>query len=409
MTLAMDAMAVAATDRNDDAEPVGTDLPGIRRGRAALLAGKGLTAGLLPRQEIRNLVHRKILRATQDLEESQFQPASLDLRLGARAYRVRASFLPGPNQTVEQKLAELKYDAIDLTEGAVLERGCVYVVELLEHLQLPDSIGALANPKSSTGRLDVFTRLIADKGEVFDSVAGGYEGRLYAEISPRSFSIKVRKGSRLNQIRFRRRNSQQHELTEFRLSDRELRELHERHPLVDGELQVRNGLMLHIELGGIGSERLVGYRAQRHTDLVDVDRVGEYRFEDFWETVRARADKRLILDPNEFYILASKQKLSIPPGYAAEMVPIDPLMGEFRVHYAGFFDPGFGHTPGGAPGSRAVLEVRSHEVPFVLDDGQMVCRLAYEKMAGEPDALYGASGTSNYQGQDLKLSKHFRG
>ena len=397
-------MAVIATDL-EQSDVDETDLPGIRGSRAALLAGP---SGLLPRQDIRKLVHRKLLRATQELEESQFQPASLDLRLGARAYRVRASFLPGPNRSVEEKLAELKYDVIDLSEGAVLERGCVYVVELLEHLHLPDSIVALANPKSSTGRLDVFTRLISDRSEVFDSVASGYEGRLYAEISPRSFSIKVRTGSRLNQIRFRRRNSQQHELTEFRLSDRELRELHERSPLVDGDLQVRNGLMLHIELGGIGPERLVGYRAQRHTDLIDVDLIGEYKFEDFWETVRARDDRRLILDPNEFYILASKQRLHIPPHLAAEMVPIDPLMGEFRVHYAGFFDPGFGGTSEGVPGSRAVLEVRSHEVPFILDDGQMVCRLAYEKMAGQPDTLYGAAGGSNYQGQDLKLSKHFR-
>jgi dCTP deaminase len=399
----MDEHAVIAADA-EGFETDATDLAGARRERAALLAGK---AGLLPRQEIRKLVHRKMLRATQDLEEAQFQPASLDLRLGARAYRVRASFLPGPNRTIAEKLAELKYDVIDLSGGAVLEKGCVYVVELLEHLRLPESIAALANPKSSTGRLDVFTRLIADRSEVFDSVSGGYEGRLYAEISPRSFSVKVRKGSRLNQIRFRRRNSQQDQLTEFRLSDRDLRELHEQARLVDGEFQVRNGLVLHIELGGIGPERLVGYRAQRHTDLIDVDRIGEYRLEDFWEAVPARADKRLILDPNEFYILASKERLHIPPHLAAEMVPIDPTMGEFRVHYAGFFDPGFGFTPQG-PGSRAVLEVRSHEVPFILDDGQMVCRLAYEKMAGAPDSLYGEGGTSNYQGQELKLSKHFR-
>jgi dCTP deaminase len=400
----MDDHAVIAADAADTFDINDTDLAGARRQRSAQLAGP---SGLLPRQEIRKLVHRKVLRATQDLEEGQFQPASLDLRLGARAYRVRASFLPGPNRTIEEKLAELKYDVIDLTAGAVLEKGCVYVVELLEHLRLPDSIAALANPKSSTGRLDVFTRLIADRSEVFDSVAGGYEGRLYAEISPRSFSIKVRKGSRLNQIRFRRRNSQQDHLTEFRLSDRDMRELHEQTPLVDGEFQVRNGLVLHIELGGIGPERLVGYRAQRHTDLIDVDRIGEHRFADFWETVPARDDKRLILDPNEFYILASKERLHIPAHLAAEMVPIDPTMGEFRVHYAGFFDPGFGYTPQG-PGSRAVLEVRSHEVPFILDDGQMVCRLAYEKMAGAPDSLYGESGTSNYQGQELKLSKHFR-
>ncbi len=400
----MDKLAVNSQDASET--PLGSgegDLAGRRSG-SANLAGR---TGLLPRQDIRALVHRKVLRARQDFDEAQFQPASLDLRLGARAYRVRASFLPGPSRTVEEKLAELKYDVIDLGDGAVLEKGCVYVVELVEHLDLPDSIAALANPKSSTGRLDVFTRLISDRSEVFDTVTGGYKGRLYTEISPRSFSIKVRKGSRLNQIRFRRRNSQQHELTEFRLNDRELRELHARTPLVDGELQVRNGVMLHIELGGIGEERLVGYRAQRHTDLVDVDRVGAHRFADFWEAVRARDDRRLILDPNEFYILASKQRLHIPAHLAAEMAPIDPLMGEFRVHYAGFFDPGFGQTAQG-PGSRAVLEVRSHEVPFILDDGQMVCRLAYEKMAAEPDGLYGEIGTSNYQGQELKLSKHFR-
>jgi dCTP deaminase len=398
----MDEMAVTSTDASETFTGREPNLAGARR---ANLAGK---AGLLPRQEIHNLAHRKVLRATQELDETQFQPASLDLRLGSRAYRVRASFLPGPNRTVEEKLSELTYDAIDLTAGAVLEKGCVYVVELLEHLRLPETIAALANPKSSTGRLDVFTRLIADRSEVFDSVPGGYEGRLYAEISPRSFSVKLRKGSRLNQIRFRRRNSQQGELTEFRLSDRQLRELHECSPLVDDELQVRNGLVLHIELGGIGPDRLIGYRAQRHTDLIDIDRIGEYRFDDFWETVRAREEGRLILDPNEFYILASKERLHIPSHLAAEMVPIDPTMGEFRVHYAGFFDPGFGSTAGGQPGSRAVLEVRSHEVPFILDDGQMVCRLAYEEMAGEPDGLYGEIGTSNYQGQELKLSKHFR-
>ncbi len=364
-------------------------------------------AGLLPRQEIRTLIHRKVLRAAAEFEESQLQPASLDLRLGARAYRVRASFLPGRGKSVEDQLRQLQYDVISLEEGAVLERGCVYVVELLEHLHLPEIVAAVANPKSSTGRLDVFTRLIADRSEVFDHVPGGYEGRLYAEVSPRSFSIKVRRGSRLNQIRFRRRNAQQDEHVYRPLSDRELRELHAQTSLVDGDLHVRHGLVLRIELGGIGPERLIGYRAQRHTDVVDLDRVAGHRMEDFWEPIRARGDGRLILDPNEFYILASKEKLHIPPQYAAEMVPIAPEMGEFRVHYAGFFDPGFGYTPEGQPGSRAVLEVRSHEVPFILEDGQMVGRLAFERMAEEPDTLYGQIGTSNYQGQELKLSKHF--
>src|SRR5215212_9420640 len=381
------------------------DLGGERRPRSGLLAGK---TGPLPRQEIRKLVHRHVLRATEELREAQFQPASLDLRLGSKAYRVRASFLPGRTKTVEEQLQELQFDEINLDDGAVLERGCVYVVELIEHLHLPEIIAAIANPKSSTGRLDIFTRLIADRSEIFDNVAGGYEGRLYAEVSPRSFSIKVRRGSRLNQIRFRRRNSM-HEKHAYRpLADHQLRTLHAKTRLVDGdELNVRHGLVLRVELGGIGPERLVGYRAQRHTDVIDVDRVGSYAAENFWELVPARSDRRLILDPDEFYILASKEKLHIPRDYAAEMIPIAPEMGEFRVHYAGFFDPGFGFTEEGHPGSRAVLEVRSHEVPFILEDGQMVGRLAYERMAEEPDSLYGQIGTSNYQGQELKLSKHF--
>ena len=379
------------------------DLAGPRP--RSVLSGR---AGLLPRQDIRDLVRRGFLRAAEDIADAQYQPASLDLRLGRRAYRVRASFLPGPGSTVEEKLASLRPDEIDLDGGAVLERGCVYVVELAEWLELPESLSAAANPKSSTGRIDVFTRLITDRSEVFDAVEPGYRGRLYAEVSPRTFSVKVRRGTRLNQIRFRRLNSQQDGSADFRLSDRDIRELHEASRLVDGDLSLRNGLVLRIELAGLGPERLVGYRAQRHTDVIDAERIAAYAPGDFWELIRARPDRRLILDPNEFYILVSKERLHIPPTHAAEMVPIDPLMGEFRVHYAGFFDPGFGYAPTGHPGSRAVMEVRSHEVPFNLEDGQMVCRLAYEAMADEPDALYGAIGTSNYQGQDLKLSKQFR-
>lgn len=380
------------------------DLAGVRP-RSALTG----PAGILPRQVVRDLVRRGFLQAREEFRSTQFQPASLDLRLGRRAFRVSASFLPGPDSTVEEKLAALGPEDMDLEHGAVFERGCVYVVELMEFLELPESIAGAANPKSSTGRLDVFTRLITDRSEVFDSVEAGYHGRLYAEVSPRTFSVKVRRGTRLNQIRFRRLNSRHDELRDFRLKDGDLRTLHASgSPLVDGELAVRNGLVLRIELAGLGPDRVVGYRAQRHTGVIDVDRVGGFEAAEFWETIRARPDRRLILDPGDFYILASKERLHIPPAYAAEMVPIDPLMGEFRVHYAGFFDPGFGWAPNGHPGSRAVMEVRSIEVPFNLEDGQMVCRLAFEQMAEPPDALYGAIGTSNYQGQDLKLSKQFR-
>jgi dCTP deaminase len=349
-----------------------------------------------------------MIQASVEIDETQIQPASLDLRLGTKAYRVPASFLPGKGKTVEAQLSELEFDEINLEAGAVLERGTVYVVELIEHLSLPESVSALANPKSSTGRLDVFTRLIADRSDMFDAVPGGYQGRIYTEISPCSFSIRVRKGSRLNQIRFRRRNPAQAETAKFVVSDRDLLEQHKQMPLVDGEIALRNGLVLSVDLSAEHPSGLVGYRAQKFTGVIDLDSVAEYDPRDFWEQVHVRNYNKLILDPNQFYILASREHISIPPDWAAEMVPIDPMMGEFRVHYAGFFDPGFGFTEQGLPGSRAVLEVRSHEVPFVLEDGQAIGRLMYEPMAETPDILYGQTDTSNYQGQGLKLSKHFR-
>jgi dCTP deaminase len=373
------------------------------------LADLGTKSGLLPRQRLRALIHhRGLVQAAPEIDESQIQPASLDLRLGGKAYRVRASFLPGREKTVEEQLEELKSDEINIESGAVLEKGCVYVVELIEHLNLPESISGLANPKSSTGRLDIFTRLIADRSDVFDSVHGKYEGKIYAEISPCSFSIRVRKGSRLNQMRFRRRHPSQSENSKFSLSDRELLKRHRETPLVDDDIQLRNGLILSVDLNGESNSELIGYRAQRYSGVIDVDEVGKYDPRDFWEPMHVRQDSKLILDPHQFYILASRERVHIPPDLAAEMVPIDPMMGEFRVHYAGFFDPGFGFTAHGHPGARAVLEVRSHEVPFVLEHGQAVGRLDYEPLAEQPDILYGQIATSNYQGQGLKLSKHFR-
>ena len=370
----------------------------------------GTQFGLLPREKIEVMQQRKMIWGQAEIEPPQLQPASLDLRLGSRAYRVRASFLPGKDRSVADQLAALTSDEFSLEgQGAVLERGCVYVIPLLEHLKLTESFSASANPKSSTGRLDIFTRLITDRSEVFDTVERGYEGPLYAEVSPRSFSVRVRKGSRLNQIRFRRWHPQQFlSRTAFGVDDKDLREHHAKMPLVDGELNLRGGIVLRIALARDSLDSgIIGYRAQKHADVIDVDRIGAYDIGEFWEPLAARNDKRLILDPGEFYILASREKLHIPPDLAAEMVPIDPSMGEFRVHYAGFFDPGFGFSPDGHPGSRAVLEVRSHEVPFILEDGQVIGRLVYEKMSEAPQLLYGQSGVSNYQGQGLKLSKHF--
>ena len=364
-----------------------------------------MTAGILNDRMIADLVRAERVRTAAPLADGQVQPASLDLRLGEVAYRVRASFLPGEGASVAGKLSRFALHEIDLSAGAVLETGCVYIVPLLESLALPAGVAAAANPKSSTGRLDIFTRVITDGARQFDVVPAGYEGPLYLEVSPLTFPVLARTGSRLTQMRFRQGEAQ--------LSEMELLLLHEREQLVaaDSPSVTERGIAMSVSLEGEAGDLhpegpLVGYRAKRHSAVVDVDRAGAHRIRDYWEPLRAQGAAELVLDPAQFYILVSREAIHVPPLFAAEMVPFDPLVGEFRVHYAGFFDPGFGHGAGGA-GARAVLEVRSREVPFLLEHGQTVGRLVYERMERRPDALYGGVG-SNYQRQGLKLSKHFR-
>lgn len=356
--------------------------------------------GILPDHEIQSLWKAGSLASPRPLDDDQIQPASLDLRLGETAYRVRASFLPGPDHSVAEKLERFSLHEIDLRTGAVLETGCVYVVELLESLALPGDLEASANPKSSTGRLDIFSRVITDRGQAFDRIEAGYQGPLYLEISPSTFPVIMRTGSRLAQIRFRRGQTV--------LDDDALLALHEQEGLVaSAQPNIHNGgIGLSIDLSG-GDDRLVGYRGKRHTGVIDVDQKAAHQVLDFWEPITDRGARELVLDPNEFYILVSREAVNVPPAYAAEMVPFDPLVGEFRVHYAGFFDPGFGYAQAGGLGARAVLEVRSHEVPFILEHGQLVGRLVYEPMMALPGTLYGAGAGSNYQAQGLKLSKHF--
>ena len=357
--------------------------------------------GILPDQDISALFQSGVLASARPLDADQIQPASLDLRLGEKAYRVRASFLPGPGHKVAEKLERLKLHEIDLTQGAVLETGCVYIVPLLERVALPAAISASANPKSSTGRLDIFTRVMTDHGQEFDKIPAGYTGPLYLEVSPRTFPIIARTGSRLSQIRFRVGNAL--------LNEAELHDLHRAETLVASEAPniSGGGIALSIDLHG-DENGLIGYRGKHHTGLVDVDKRAAQEVHDFWEPLYRRGAGELVLDPDEFYILVSREAVHVPPGHAAEMTPFDPLVGEFRVHYAGFFDPGFGHSAAGGTGSRAVLEVRSHEVPFILEHGQIVGRLVYERMLSRPKALYGSDLGSNYQAQGLKLSKHFR-
>ncbi|VDC31559.1 2'-deoxycytidine 5'-triphosphate deaminase [Pseudogemmobacter humi] len=355
-------------------------------------------SGVLPDHAIRALIASAAISATPAVQDIQVQPASLDLRLGTVAWRVRASFLAGKDRPVSERIREFGMHRVDLTEGAVLEKGCVYVIELAERLALPRGITAVANAKSSTGRLDLLTRAITDGGSEFDRIPEGYSGPLYAEVCPRSFSVLVRAGQRLNQIRFR--------AGQALLSDTELAALHDQTPLVDGQPVISEGLGFSVDLRP-ASGSLVGWRAKPHTGVIDLDRIGHYPARDFWEEVHSD-DGRIILDPGAFYILVSREAVTIPPDHAAEMAPYLAMVGEFRVHYAGFFDPGFGHAAAGGRGSRGVLEVRCHEAPFVLEHGQVVGRLVYERMSALPERLYGADLKSNYQGQGLKLAKQFR-
>ena len=360
--------------------------------------------GIFPSQTIEALIRDRTIAATAEIARDMIQPASLDLRLGPVAYRVRASFLPGPEASVEEKVEALGMHAIDLAGGAVLERGCVYIVPLLEHLALDNRIAAFANPRSSTGRLDVFTRLITDRASRFDSVARGYHGRLYAEVSPRTFSILVRQGSRLSQLRLHRGTPA--------IPATRLRQLQQEIGLVDPEMPDsgprEGGLPLRLDLEGDGGDSLIGFRAKHHSGIVDFDVVGGYDARDYWEPIHARPGRGIILNPDDFYVLSTREAITVPPDHAAEMIAYDTEVGEFRVHYAGFFDPGFGWDGAGGAGSRAVLEVRSHDVPFLLEHEQVIGGLRYLRLTDISDRLYGSGIGSAYQGQRLQLSKHFR-
>jgi dCTP deaminase len=371
--------------------------------------------GILPCQKIIEMVSNREIASVglfSEISPDQIQPASLDLRLGDLAYPVDASFLPGKGMRVMDKMRELDSDfesfAMDLRKGAVLERGRLYVIPLLESIRLRSEVAAFANPKSSTGRLDILTRLIADQATLFDQVEEGYQGQLYLEVAPRSFSVVVRTGTALNQLRFRRTRGE----APRAITSVDWRQMVNEGQLANtSEISDRTGyLPFSIDLKGSGApDCLIGWRARKHTRRIDLDR-RDYDPLDFWEPIRFRRKASLVLDPDEFYILMTKEAIAVPPDFAAEMLPYDTRAGEFRVHYAGFFDPGFGWdtVTKKAGSSRGVLEVRSHEVPFVLEHGQVVGWLRYERMAERPQALYGLEIASNYQGQELKLAKQFR-
>jgi dCTP deaminase len=365
------------------------------------------TTGILPSQEISNLIARGNISAAPTINPDHIQPASLDLRLGDMAHRVRASFLPGPNSTVEAKIKELRMTRVDLTGAPVFEKDCVYIIPLVEELNLPENISGKANPKSTTGRLDIFTRLITDYGTEFDRVPPGYKGKLYAEVVSRTFTVAVRAGMRLSQLRFVQGNPVS--------GDRTIRELDHEEPLVymdeedsPGKARLQRGLRITVNLEGAEPAEIIAYKAKRYAPAIELDRIDYYPTEEFWEVRHQNASKNLILEPGDFYILASRERVRVPPDFAAEMVPFDPSDGEFRIHYAGFFDPGFGYGSSDIKGTRAVLEVRAHEVPFLMEHGQLVGRLNYMPLLRRPDKIYGTNIGSSYQHQALTLSKQFR-
>jgi dCTP deaminase len=364
--------------------------------------------GVLPAQRLREAIEREwMLAGPWRIPPESVQPASVDLRLGDHAWALRCSFLPDSDSTVEQKIEDVAFERIDLRDGATLERDRPYLVPLIEELRLPGEIRAKANPKSSTGRLDVFTRVLTDRNHRFDEIAAGYRGRLYLEVVPRTFAIRVKTGLALNQVRLMS--------GEARLSDEQLLALHgqtpllyrDSRPLADSELSLAGGMFVRLDVSG-PEESIVGYRAKKNSLPIDLTRVGALKWQDYWEPVHPERGGRIVLEPEIFYLLLSAEGVSIPPSYAAEMLAYDPTAGELRTHYAGFFDPGFGYARDGSThGSRAALEVRARDVSFMVEDGQPVCKLAFERMAEEPDVLYGEDVGSNYQGQQTMLSKHF--
>ncbi len=366
------------------------------------------TTGILPSQKIRDLIQAGRLTASTPIDEAQVQPSSIDLRLGPVAYRVQASFLPGPSSTVDSRIKGLVMAEVDLRRPTVFERGCVYLVPLMESLNLPADLSAKANPKSTTGRLDVFTRLLSDYGTEFERVPEGYKGPLYAEVVPRTFSVVVREGVKLNQLRFVRGRPPAY--------DSHIKELDAKEALVyetgdaPKEPLIDKGLKISVNLQGDGHTNVIGYRAKKNAPVVDLLKIAHYEPEDFWEPIAAPKHKSIILNPDDFHILLSKERVAIPPHYAAEMVAYDPSVGEFRIHYAGFFDPGFGYRSDTRElkGTHAVLEVRSHEVPFMIEDGQVVGRLIYERLMDPSEKIYGQAIGSSYQGQGLALSKQFK-
>jgi dCTP deaminase len=390
-------------------EPVTTNSP-ASKDLLEVLKGK---RGYLPFQMIEMACHEGYIHSEVPIAPSQFQPVSLDLRLGPKAYRIQCSFLP-ENDTVEEKLKDVSLYEFDISgDGGILEKGAIYLIPLMEELNFPPSMFGLANPKSSTGRLDMFTRVIIDRGHRFDEIRKEYKGKMYLEIIPRSFPVKVKAGLSLNQLRIG-------VVASATLGNQGLEPEYKKSPILfDGNgfaipynlVKVKEGIYISVELAGKHKEDIIAYKAKTNSSVIDLSKINHYRAEDFWEPIYRTRNDRLILEPECFYIMMSKEKICIAPNLLAEMVAYEPNSGELRTHYAGFFDPGFGWAEEESRlnlGTHAVMEVRPHDVPFLVEDGQTFCRLKFEKVVETPTKIYGKTIHSNYHSQELALSKYFK-
>ena len=366
------------------------------------------TPGVFPSQALSGAIEAEwVSSGDYRIRPEAIQPASIDLRLGDFAWALRCSFLPDVDSTVEEKMEGLAFQKVDLRDGAVLERDRPYLVPLIEELALPEDVRAKANPKSSTGRLDVFTRVITDRHHRFDDIRPGYRGKLYLEIVPRSFAIQVKTGLSLNQLRIARGDVRLDDGGSATCRTRRRSSTSIPSRCRESDLALADGLFLSLDLSG-PADRTVGYRAKKNSLPVDLSKIRAYRWSDYWDPVFPEPGGRIVLEPEIFYLLLSAEGVSIPPQIAAEMMAYDPTAGELRTHYAGFFDPGFGYDPaGGRHGSRAALEVRARDVSFMVEHRQPVCKLGLEWMESPAERLYGADLGSNYQGQVTMLSKHF--
>lgn len=365
--------------------------------------------GVLPSQLLERAVAEGWIVSAEPygIQPRSIQPASIDLRLGEYAYELRCSFLPDTESSVEDKVRDLVQDKISISGGRTLEPERPYLIPLLEELRLPEGVRGKANPKSSTGRLDVFTRVITDNNNRFDEIPLGYHGKLYLEVVPRSFAVRADRFQSLNQLRLAVGDARVRGVEDLQHIHRnEMPLLYtDAGPVPTEDLVTADGLFLSVNLRA--RNQIVGYRAKKNSRRLDMSLVGRYWWHDFWEPVYPERGGRVVLEPEIFYLLLSAEGVCVPPDYAAEMVAYDPTAGELRTHYAGFFDPGFGYRQGHSLGTRAALEVRARDVAFMLEHEQPICKLAFERMVEAPDRLYGEGIGSHYQGQSTMLSKHF--